>query len=61
MIENEKPLCGASIEISRHNFGTLAEVVNNHKDVVVATIQSGLTRHKINTPFCKRANSNHKV
>jgi hypothetical protein len=46
---------------SGHSFGPFGEVINGDNDVFVAIVGGGITSHKVDAPFTKRAGGNDRV
>ena len=61
MVE-EKTRCSVSgVVESGHSFGPFGEVIHNDNNVFVTIAGGGITSHKVDAPFTKRAYSNDRV
>ena len=58
----EKMRCSVSgVVESGHSFCPFGEVINGDNDVFVTIARGGITSHKVDAPFTKRARSNDRV
>ena len=58
----EKTRCSVSgVVESGHSFGPFGEVINGDNNVFVTIDGGGITSHKVDAPFTKRARSNDRV
>ena len=61
-VVKEKTRCGVSgIVEGGHSFHQFCEVINCDNNVFVTIDGGGITSHKVDAPFTKRANSNDRV
>jgi hypothetical protein len=61
-VVKEETCCRVSgVVESGHSFGPFGEVINGNNDVFVTIAGGGITSHKVDAPFTKRANSNDRV
>jgi hypothetical protein len=61
-VVKEKMRCSVSgVVESGHSFGPFGEVINGDNNVFVTIVGGGITSHKVNAPFTKRACSNDRV
>jgi hypothetical protein len=61
-VVNEKTRCSVSgVVESGHSFGPFSEVINGDNNVFVTIAGGGITSHKVDAPFTKRAGSNDRV
>jgi hypothetical protein len=61
-VVKEKTCCSVNgIEESGHSFGPFGEVINGDNNVFVTIAGGGITSHKVDAPFTKRAGSNNRV
>ena len=61
MVE-EKMRCSVSgVVESGHSFSPFGEVIDNDNNVFVTIAGGGITSHKVEAPFTKRAGSNDRV
>jgi hypothetical protein len=61
-VVKEKTRCSVSgVVESGHSFGAFGEVINGENNVFVAIVGGGITSHKVDAPFTKRAGSNDRV
>jgi hypothetical protein len=58
----EKTCCSVSgVVESGHSFSPFGEVINDDNNVFVTIARGGITSHKVDAPFTKRACSNDRV
>ena len=58
----EKMHCSVSgIVESGHSFSPFGEVIHSDNNVFVTIAEGGITSHKVDAPFTKRADSNDRV
>jgi hypothetical protein len=58
----EKMCCSVSDVVeSGHSFGPFGEVIKGDENVFVTIYGGGITSHKVDAPFTKRADSNDRV
>jgi hypothetical protein len=61
-VVKKKMRCSVSgVVESGHIFSPFGEVINGNNDVFVAIARGGITSHKVDAPFTKRADSNDRV
>jgi hypothetical protein len=61
-VVKEKTRCSVSgVVESGHRFCPFGEVINDDNDVFLTIAGGGITSHKVDAPFAKRAGSNDKV
>jgi hypothetical protein len=61
-VVKEKTRCSVSgVVESGHSFGPFGEVINGDNNVFVTIAGGGITSHKVDAPFTKRAGSNDRV
>jgi hypothetical protein len=61
-VVKEKTRCSVSgVVESGHSFGPFGEVINGDNNVFVTIAGGGITSHKFDAPFTKRARSNDRV
>jgi hypothetical protein len=61
-VVKEKTRCSVSgVVESGHSFGPFGEVINGDNNVFVTIAGGGITSHKVDAPFTKRARSNDRV
>jgi hypothetical protein len=61
-VVKEKARCSVSgVVESGHSFGPFGEVINGGNNVFVTVAGGGITSHKVDAPFTKRAGSNDRV
>jgi hypothetical protein len=61
-VVKEETCCSVSgVVESGHSFEPFGEVINGDNDVFLTIAGGGITIHKVDAPFTKRAGSNDKV
>jgi hypothetical protein len=61
-VVKEKMRCNVSgVVESGHSFGPFGEVINGDNNVFLTIDGGGITSHKVDAPFTKRAGSNDRV
>jgi hypothetical protein len=61
-VVKEKMRCSVSgVVESGHSFDPFGEVINGDNNVFVTNARGGITSHKFDAPFTKRAGSNDRV
>jgi hypothetical protein len=61
-VVKEKMRCSVSgVVESGHSFSPFGEVINGDNNVLVTIVGGGITSHKVDAPFTKRAHSNDRV
>jgi hypothetical protein len=61
MVKEKTHYSVSGVVESGHSFDPFGEVINGKNDVFVAIAGGGITSHKVDAPFTKRAGSNDKV
>ena len=61
-VVKEKMRCSVSgVVESGHSFGPFGEIINDDNNVSVTISGGGITSHKVDAPFAKRARCNDMV
>jgi hypothetical protein len=61
-VVKEKTCCSVSgVVESGHSFDPFGEVIDGDKNVFVTISRGGITSHKVDSPFAKRASCNDRV
>jgi hypothetical protein len=61
-VVKEKTRCSVSgVVESGHSFSPFGEVINGDNNVFVTVARGGITSHKVDAPFTKRARNNDRV
>ena len=61
-VVEEKMCCSVSgVVESGHGFSPFGEVIDSDNNVFVTIVGGGITSHKVDAPFTKRASSNDRV
>jgi hypothetical protein len=61
-VVKEKMRCSVSSVVEGgHSFGPFGEVINGNNNIFVTIARGGITSHKFDVPFAKRASCNDRV